>query len=391
MYSFAILSHFQILLFGLTAVCIIFALAAFLLRSKRITRQCRLCEEADTSGQDFEEASIIVYSNDESDHLEELLPQLLAQEYPARFEVIVVNEGDSLQVRDLMTQLQNAHRNLYLTHTPDGARNLSRKKLAITLGIKAARYPVAVLTAAKARVDSRRWLQTIMQHFGQNSSTEVVLGFAAYEPYEDRSFGSRARSFDYAIESASWLSAAIGGHPWCGTEYNLAYRRDLFFNNKGFSKHLNLRHGDDDIFISEIATRKNTIVELSEDSIVRISGENSHRVARQRAAQRRFTERFINHRPRVLNTLAWGAYTIALFLPFAASALTPFNPLGWIVSGALLLFWYFSGLALRGAIKNLNGRNLRFTLPFLALTRPFRCLNEFISIKSHRNKRYTWE
>ena len=51
----------------------------------------------------------------------------------------MVNEGESAAVTDVVSTMQLTHRNLYLTCTPDGVRNLSRKKLAITLGIKATR------------------------------------------------------------------------------------------------------------------------------------------------------------------------------------------------------------------------------------------------------------
>ncbi len=44
--------------------------------------------------------------------------------------------------------------------------------------------------------------------------------------------------------------------------------RRLFFENKGFSKNLDLRWGDDDVFVSEIAHAGNTRVELNPESQV---------------------------------------------------------------------------------------------------------------------------
>ncbi len=47
---------------------------------------------------------------------------------------------------------------------------------------------------------------------------------------------------------------AVGGYrrtPYRGASGNIAFRRDKFFDNKGFSSSLNLRSGDDDIFINE--------------------------------------------------------------------------------------------------------------------------------------------
>ena len=63
----------------------------------------------------------------------------------------MVNEGESADVRDAVSMLRASHPNLYLTFTPEGVVNLSRKKLGITLGIKAARYDIAVLTTTAPR------------------------------------------------------------------------------------------------------------------------------------------------------------------------------------------------------------------------------------------------
>jgi hypothetical protein len=50
----------------------------------------------------------------------------------------------------------------------------------------------------------------------------------------------------------------------CGR--NLAYRRSLFFNNKGFANQLHLQSGDDDLFVNQTATKTNTAIEIDPDS-----------------------------------------------------------------------------------------------------------------------------
>ena len=109
------------------------------------------------------------------DRLTRLLPRLLEQRYEPGFEVIVVNEGGSVATSDVVSMLASQHRNLYLTYTPDGARSLSRKKLALMLGIKAAQNRVVVHTMATATITSPLWLASIMRHFS-DPSVEVVLG-----------------------------------------------------------------------------------------------------------------------------------------------------------------------------------------------------------------------
>src|SRR5665213_136217 len=52
------------------------------------------------------------------------------------------------------------------------------------------------------------------------------------------------------------------GLPYMGVGRNLAYRKDLFFKNKGFATHIHILSGDDDLFINEVANNKNTTIEI---------------------------------------------------------------------------------------------------------------------------------
>jgi len=45
-----------------------------------------------------------------------------------------------------------------------------------------------------------------------------------------------------------------------GVGRNLAYHSDEFFNANGFINHIKIRSGDDDLFINEVATEKNTTI-----------------------------------------------------------------------------------------------------------------------------------
>ena len=263
------------------AVCVLLAAAIYFFRVRTVSAYCRRAdrERPDKPDAEYEPASVVVYSQGDAGHLEEILKALLDQDYPAVFEVVVVNEGERSDVSDLVSMLRASHSNLYLTYTPDGVVNLSRKKLALTLGVKAARYGVVVLTTTAAVIESRMWLRRMMAPFGASSPVEVVLGFAYVDPAEDKSNGRRRRAFDFVADSVRWLGVAIAGKPFRGTEYNIAYRK-------------------------EVAGRDNTVVELSRESMVRLRHGNHPRIFTERTLQRHFTESFIRRRPRILYPLA---------------------------------------------------------------------------------------
>lgn len=211
--------------------------------------------------------SVIVYSEDDAGNLEILLPQILEQDYPGMFEVIVVNDGSISSTKDVIARLDRKYSNLYMTFTPQESRSLSRKKLAVTLGVKAAKYGIVVLTEGSCQVPSTVWLRSIASRFDR--STDIVLGYAApAEPDGTRHPWKRLHAFDHVRESVEWLSWAIARRPYRGTSCNMAYRRDIFFRNKGFSRSLDLKYGDDDVFVSEVARGHNTVVELSSSAML---------------------------------------------------------------------------------------------------------------------------
>lgn len=385
-----------IYLLGAAAALMIVAVSYAMLQSLRISRTRRFCDideaAAAEAGLPYEPVSVVIYSQDEAEALESLLRSIIAQDYPEQMEIIVVNEGDSLQVRDVVGTLQLAFPRLYLTYTPDGARNLSRKKLALTLGIKAARYDTVVLTAVGAEIRSDRWLRAMMRHFAPGGSTEVVVGFAAQMPEADRGRGARCRAFDTAVGAARWLGAAIAGHPFRASEFNVAYRREVFFRNKGFSRSLNLHFGDDDIFISEIARKDNTAVELGHDSIVGLLAHDYRYVLHRSAMRHAFTESHIRRRPRVWATVSTWAVPLSIGCAAAAVALDAHN---WftIAAAALcaLLLCVCTTLSWRKVLAALDMRRLGGTLFALSLGYPLRRLMLRVSARFSKQKRYTWD
>jgi hypothetical protein len=51
-----------------------------------------------------------------------------------------------------------------------------------------------------------------------------------------------------------------------GVGRNLTYKKEEFFNVNGFINHIQIRSGDDDLFINEAATKNTTIVTLRKAS-----------------------------------------------------------------------------------------------------------------------------
>ena len=215
--------------------------------------------------QELPPLSVIIYAREEVENLRRNLTAVLEQDYP-QFEVIVINDGNTDESEDYLTLQGEKYPNLYHSFVPSSSRYISRKKLAITLGIKASKYDWLVFTEANCLPESNQWLRTMARNF--TSRAQIVLGYSGYE--RGKGWLHKRVSFDNLFTSMRYLGYALAGKPYMGIGRNMAYRKELFYSQKGFSAHLNLQRGDDDLFINKTATSENTRVETDANAVLRV-------------------------------------------------------------------------------------------------------------------------
>lgn len=216
-----------------------------------------------------EGVSVILCAHNEGYNLSQFLPALLTQDYPL-YEVIVVDDGSEDDTRAVVESFMAQDTRLHMTFVPCGARVRSTKKLALTLGAKAAQYDLLLLTDADCVPESDRWIREMVKGFGNvqggnvQSTKDIVLGFGAY--FAEEGHINRLVRYDTLFNGLHYLGAALCGHPYMGVGRNLAYRKSLFFETGGFTRLMDTRAGDDDLFVNHVATRTNTSVAVSRES-----------------------------------------------------------------------------------------------------------------------------
>ena len=192
--------------------------------------------------------SVVVCAHNEAETLQNYLQALLSQDYP-EYEVIVVDDESEDSTLILLEQYAREYPNFYHTFVPQGARVISSKKLALTIGIKAAHYDYILLTDADCRPESRTWIREMMRGY-DSADKEIVIGFSPY--FENETWLSSLISYETLFIGLQYMGMARAGHPYMGVGRNLSYRRDTFFNNNGFQGLLSVRAGDDDLFVSKV-------------------------------------------------------------------------------------------------------------------------------------------
>lgn len=201
--------------------------------------------------------SVIICAKNEEENLKNFLPLVLEQDYP-EFEVIIVNDGSEDRTISLIRRFQKDYPNLYLTTLPTAVRIVSHKKLAITVGIKAAKHEILLFTDADCRPYSRHWISTMAKNF--NEETEFVLGYGGY--YRNGTFAGLLTAYDSLTIAIQYLGFAAMGKPYMGVGRNMAYRKSTFFRVKGFAGFLNIASGDDDLIVNRFGNSKNTVGEV---------------------------------------------------------------------------------------------------------------------------------
>lgn len=311
--------------------------------------------------------SIVVYAHNDADYLAEHLPLILKQDYPT-FEVIVVSDGSTDDTSDLVSRLEQEHPNLHYTFVPEITHNVSRKKLALTLGVKAARYDIVLFTYANARPVSDNWLKMMGRNFVPN--IDVVIGYAYIEPTKEKKGGYLY--FDRLLYSLRYLSASILHKTYRGRGSNLAYRKSLFFAHKGYAKYLNLEFGDEDLFINDITTKQNTRVEIQPDSFVACCYNNPTQAWVAEAKLYHFTARYMHNA-----THTWQGMEMLFRYLFYASlgGILFFSAMQWQVwVAALLLFLLFYipyAIGYWCAARRYASPRSLLLLPFFDLARPW--------------------
>ena len=106
---------------------------------------------------------------------------------------------------------------------------------------------------------------------------------------------------------------------------NLSYRKELFYRNQGFISHYKTSVGDDDLFVSQVATKKNTEVLIdAENGILTTPPSTFHLWMRQKSSRYSTVSKY-SARARISLSLFYGSQLLfwASFIALLAMCATP--------------------------------------------------------------------
>lgn len=207
---------------------------------------------------DLKPVSVVVAAHNEFNNLHHLLPRLIDQKYPD-YEIIVVDDRSTDNTSSLIQNFATV-RWIAIEETQ---AEVNPKKYALEQGIKAARNPMILLTDADCVPASKYWIRSMASHYSEN--VDIVLGFGGYE--KESSFLNYFIQYETLITAFLYIGWAGLGKPYMGVGRNLSYKKQIFFKNEGFNKNRATVGGDDDLFINQVARKKNCAVAIGKKAL----------------------------------------------------------------------------------------------------------------------------
>ncbi len=286
--------------------------------------------------------SIIICAQNEEANLRKYLPKILAQDYLVNalpnFEVLVVNDNSEDNTKYFLGELCKQYAHLNVLNLSQPSKYMKGKKFPLSMGLKQARHDHVLLTDADCEPSSDQWLQLMANGLNQKS---IALAYSPYKKVEG--FLNKKIRFETFYAAFQYLSFALAKIPYMGVGRNLAYDRTLFFHVKGFAKHQHIMSGDDDLFINEVATKKNTTVVFNEEAFTYSDAEETAEYWAYQKQRHLSTGRFYKRKHKfMLGLMAFSHFYMYVGLFTLIPFVQPFNFLWLIIGGGVFFFrWLY--------------------------------------------------
>lgn len=316
--------------------------------------------------------SVIVCAKNEEENVKNFIPILAQQNYPD-FEIVLIDDASSDETLEVFEEFEKQYDNIRLVKVQNNEAFWGNKKYALTLGIKASKKDYLLFTDADCYPNSTEWITAMTSQFTMNKT--IILGYGGYEKIE-RSLLNKIIRFETVFTALQYFSWAKAGLPYMGVGRNLAYKKEEFFNVNGFIEHIQVRSGDDDLFVNQAANKDNTSIAYAPESFTYSKPKESYK---EWFAQKRRHVTTANYY-KAFDKIQLGVfYTSQLFFFLLVIFLLSFQ-FQWIAVLALIgtrytIAWIVVGFS-AGKLKE---NDIKIWFPILEMVLIFTQINIFIT------------
>jgi glycosyltransferase involved in cell wall biosynthesis len=307
--------------------------------------------------------SVIICAKNEERNIEANIDSWMTQQYhddngEPLFEVLLVDDNSDDGSIYVYNHLREQYPSLRILMLRQEAKGIKGKKFPLSMGIKEAKYETLILTDADCKPNSQLWLTQMVNAY-KNESTQIVLGYSPYA--KQGGFLNKWIRWETAYTAIQYLSYALAGNAYMGVGRNLSYKRKLFLHNKGFSAFSQLLSGDDDLFINQVATTKNTAICIHPQAYTKSAGKETFEAWWHQKSRHVSTSIYYKLTHKILLGVNSASHTLWWLLLIPALLLAPYWYIVLMGFGTrMLLQWLVLGLA----CNKLHERDI---IPFIPL------------------------
>lgn len=316
--------------------------------------------------------SVIVCAKNEAENVIRFIPILAEQDYPD-YEIILIDDASSDATFEIFEQFEKTYPSIRLVKVKNNEAFWANKKYALTLGIKASTKEYLLFTDPNCYPISKEWIKSMSAQFTMQKT--VVLGYGPYEKIAN-SFLNKIIRFETMLTAIQYFSWAKAGKPYMGVGRNLAYKKEEFYKVNGFVDHMKIRSGDDDLFINQVASGKNTAICYLPESFTYTTPKKSYKSWFKQKRRRVSTASYYKSFDKVQQALFY--ISQLSFLALAIILLSfQFN---WIIVASLVGFRYlFSWIILGFSAGKLKEKDVMYWFPLIEIILILTQLNVFIT------------
>ena len=190
--------------------------------------------------------SIIVAMKDEQKNAATCLKALLNQDYPEDLlQIIIVDDLSQDATPQILSEFEAISSQIKVIRQKSVPEGISRKKQALSRAVAEARGEILLFTDADC-VPTPGWAKSLVSYF--DYETGFVAGFSPILD-ETNSWLGRVQAIDSLAAAVVALGSIKNGGAITCSGRNMAYRREVYEDVRGFEKILHSVSGDDDLFL----------------------------------------------------------------------------------------------------------------------------------------------
>lgn len=312
--------------------------------------------------------AIVIVAQEEAEELRRHLPVFLTQKYPADYQVIVVDIHSTDDTLKMLEELEEHYPQLTHSSIPPSARDISKQRLAMMLGMKTACTEWVIFTKADCCPANDEWLASFMRNNTQGKN--AIIGMTKYASCNNLLM--QKRQFLRLWKQMIWIPFAENHYPYRADDELLAYRKEFFFEQNGFESDSRLLVGAASLLVNKNISAERCAISVRPDAILIQDNPPAHTWLQERV----FCVDTFKHAANKYLYCSW--YVIRLLLPLIYTITTIGTCFLWMdnyyVIGLMVFLWLsvkvIRDIAFNRTAKQFNIKAYHLLLPYLCAVIP---------------------